>query len=137
MQGELSGDSTGDTLGDESLVMIQPEQHMLEPESKEEDTMHIMHDSPLGESQIEAHIESVMEMRLAVGSPIEEEQLDAQTSSTVTTVANAYPLEVWDVDGMVLQGASRQQEHDIPDQEWEELLEMVEHPYLDQHIDEV
>ena len=39
----------GDTLGDESLVTIQPEQHMMEHESTEEDTMHIMHDSPLGE----------------------------------------------------------------------------------------
>ena len=38
-----------DTLGDESLVTIQPEQHMMEPESAEEDTMDIRHDISLGE----------------------------------------------------------------------------------------
>ena len=79
---------------------------------------------------MEAHIESVMDMRLTLGSAIEEEQSDALTSSTVTAVADPYPLEVLEVDGIVLQGASRQQEHDMPDQEWEELLEMVEHPSL-------
>ena len=52
-------------------------------------------------------------------------------------IADPYPLEVLEVDGIVLQGASRQQEHDIPDQEWEELLEMVEHPSVCRHIDEV
>ena len=46
----------------------------------------------------------------------------------VTTIVDPYPLEVLEVDGIVLQGASRQQEYDIPDQEWEEKLEMVEHP---------
>ena len=46
-------------------------------------------------------------------------------------VANPYPLEMLEVDGIVLQGASRQQEHCIPDQEKDELLEMVEHPSLD------
>ena len=73
VQGEQSGDSTGDTLGDESLVTIQPEQHMMEPESAKEDTMHIMHDSPLRESQMEAHIESMMDMWLTLGSATEEE----------------------------------------------------------------
>ena len=91
MQGEQSGDSTGDTLGDESLVTIQPEQHMMEPESAEEDTMHIMHDSPLGESQMEAHIESMMDMQLTLGSSIEEEQADAHTLSTVIGVVDPYP----------------------------------------------
>ena len=33
VQGEQSGDSTGETLGDESLVTIQLEQHMMEHES--------------------------------------------------------------------------------------------------------
>ena len=46
---------------------------MMEPVSAEEDTMHIMHDSPLGESQMEAHIESMMDMRLTLGSAIDEE----------------------------------------------------------------
>ena len=82
----------GDTLGDESLVTIQPEQHMMEPLSAEEDTMHIMHDSPLGESQMEAHIESMMDIRLTLGSATKEEQSDAQTPSMVTTVADPYPL---------------------------------------------
>ena len=50
VQGELLGDSTGDTLGDETLVTIQPELYMMEPELVEEDSMHIIHDSPLGES---------------------------------------------------------------------------------------
>ena len=39
VQGEQSWDSTRDNLGDESLVTIQLEQHMMEPESAEEDTM--------------------------------------------------------------------------------------------------
>ena len=77
VQGEQSRESTGDTLGDESLLTIQPEQHRMEPKSAKEDTMHIMHDSPLGESQMEAHIESTMVMWLTLGSTIEEEQSDA------------------------------------------------------------
>ena len=99
--------------------------------------MHIMHDSPLRESQMEAHIESMMDMRLTLGSATEEEQSDAQTPSTVTAVANPYPLEMLEVDGIVLQGARGQQEHYIPDQERDELLEMVEHPSLGRHIDEL
>ena len=55
----------------------------------------------------------------------------------MTAVADPYPLEMMEVDGIVLQGASRQQEHDIPDQEWEELLDMVEHPSVGRHRDEV
>ena len=54
----------------------------------------------------------------------------------MTTVADPYPLEMLEVDGIVLQGASGQPEHYILDQE-RELLEMVEHPSLGQHIDEV
>ena len=50
MQCEQSGDSTRDTLDDESLVTIQLEQHVMEPELAEEDTIHIRHDIPLGES---------------------------------------------------------------------------------------
>ena len=63
----------GDTLGDESLVMIQPKQHMTELELAEEDTMHIMHDSPFEERHMEAHSESMMDMRLILGSSIKEE----------------------------------------------------------------
>ena len=109
---------------------------MMEPESVEEDTMHIMHDSPLGESHMEAHIESVMGMRLTLGLAIEEEQSDALTSCTVIAVVDPYPLEMLEVDGIFLQGARGQQEHYIPD-ERDELLEMVEHPSLGRHIDEV
>ena len=83
------------------------------------------------------HIEPMRDMRLTLGSTIEVEQLDGLTSSTVTTVADPYPLELLEVDGIVLQGASRQREHDIPDQEWEELLDMVEHPFVGRHRDEV
>ena len=100
-------DSTGDTLGNESLVTIQPEQHMMEPKSAEEDTMHIRHDSPLGESQMEAHTGSMMRTQLTLGSAIEE-QSDAHTSSMVIAVANPYPLEMVEVDGIVRQGASGQ-----------------------------
>ena len=75
---------------------------MMEPESTEEDTMHIRHDIPLGESQMSAHIESMMDIRLTLGSAIEVEQSNAQTSSTVTAVADPYPLEVLEVDGIVL-----------------------------------
>ena len=92
--------------------------------------MHIMHDSPLGESQMEAHIESVMDMRLTLGSAIEEEQLDALTLSTVIALVDPYPLGMLEIDGIVLQGVSRHHEHYIPDQERDELLDMVEHPLL-------
>ena len=116
-----------DTMGDQSLVTIQPEQHMMEPESAEEDTMDIRDDISLSEVQMGAHIESMVDMRLTLGPATEEEQSDAQTPSTVTAIANPYPLEMLEVDGIVLQGARGQQEHYIPD-ERDELLEMVEHP---------
>ena len=80
----------------------------MEHESTEEEAMHIMHDSLLRESQMEAHIESMMDMRLTFGTTIEEEHSDAQTPSTVTAVADPYPLEVLEVDGMGLQGAKGQ-----------------------------
>ena len=131
MQGEQLGDCIRDTLGDESLVMIQSEQHMMEPELAEEDTIHIRHDIPLGEIQMGAHIEPMMDMRLTLGSAFEEEQSDAQTP-----VADPYPLETLEVDGIVLQGARGQQEFYVLD-ERDELLEMVEHPSLGRHIDEV
>ena len=54
----------------------------------------------------------------------------------MTAVADPYPLEMLEVDGIVLQGARGQQEFYIPD-ERDELLEMVEHPSLGRHIDEV
>lgn len=108
----------------------------MEPESTEEDTIHIRYDIPLGESQMDAHIEPMRDMRLTLGSAIEVGQSDALTSSTTIAVADPYPLEVLEVDGILLQGASRQQEHDIPDQEWEELLDM-EHPSVGRHRDEV
>jgi len=66
--GEKSGDSTRDTLGDESLVTIQPEKHMMEHELAKEEAMHIMHDSPLGEIQMEAHTEFVMDVQLPLRS---------------------------------------------------------------------
>ena len=66
--------------------------------------MHIMHDSPLRESQMKAHIESMMDMLLTLGSATKEEQSDAQTPSTVTTVVDPYPLEMLEVDGIVLKG---------------------------------
>ena len=56
---------------------------------------------------MEAKIASMMDMRLTLGSAIEEEQSDALTSSTVIAVADPYPLEVFEVDGIVLQGNSR------------------------------
>ena len=54
---------------------------------------------------MEAHVESTMDIRLTL-EPIEEEQSDAQTSSTVTAVADPYPLEMLEVDGIVQHGAS-------------------------------
>ena len=62
VQGEQSGDCIGDTLGDESLVMIQSEQHMMEPELAKEDIIHIRYDIPLGEIQMGARIEPMMDM---------------------------------------------------------------------------
>ena len=105
----------GYTLGEESLVTIQLEQQVMEPDSIEEDTIHINHDTPLGESQMGTHIESMRDMWLTLGSAIEVGQSDALTSSMVTAVADPNPLEVLEVDGIVLQGARKQQEHDITD----------------------
>ena len=39
---------------------------MMEPELAEEDTMDIRHDISLGESQMGAHIEPMMDMRLTL-----------------------------------------------------------------------
>ena len=83
-------------------MTIQPQQYRMEPQLADDDTMPIMHDSPLGESQMEAHIESVMDMGLTLGSTIEEEQSDALTSSTVIAVADPYPLGMLEIDGIVL-----------------------------------
>ena len=77
---------------------------------------------------MEAHIDSMMDMWLTLGQAIEE-QSDAQTPSTVTAVTDPYPLEMLEVDGIVLQGARGQEEHYIPNEK-DELLEMVEHPSL-------
>ena len=55
----------------------------------------------------------------------------------MTAVTDPYPLEMLEVDGIVLQGSSRKQEHYITNQERDELLEMVEHPSLGRHTDEV
>ena len=73
MQGEHSKDSMGDIQDDQSLVMVQPEQHMVEHGAVEEDVMHIMHENPLGESQMEAHSEPVLDMWLPLGSAMEED----------------------------------------------------------------
>ena len=54
-----------------------------------------------------AHIEPMRDMRLTLGSAIKVGQSDALTSSTVTAVADPYPLEVLEVDGIVLHGGSR------------------------------
>lgn len=59
--GEQSGDSRGDIQDDESHVMIHHEQHMVEHESVKEEDMHNMHDDPFGESQLEDHVEPMME----------------------------------------------------------------------------
>ena len=76
----------------------------MEPESAEEDTIHIRHDIPLGESQMGAPIEPMRDMRLTLGSAIEVGQSDALTSSTVIAVVDPYPLEMLEFDGIVLQG---------------------------------
>ena len=88
-----------------SFVTIQPEQHMMEPELAEEDTMDIRHDISLGEIRMGTHIEPMMDMRLTLGLAFEEEQSDAQTPSAVTAVVDPYPIEMLEVDGIVLQGA--------------------------------
>ena len=81
---------------------------MKEPELVEEDTRDIRHDISLGEVQMGAHIEPMMDMRLKLGSAFEGQQLDAQTPSTVTAATNPYPMEMLEVDEMDLQGANRQ-----------------------------
>ena len=80
---------------------------MVEHESVEEEPMHVMHDSPLEESEMEARIEFVMDMRLTLGSTIEEEPTDAWTSSMVTVVVDPYPQEMLEVDKVVLRESSR------------------------------
>ena len=86
---------------------------------------------------MDAHIEPMRDMQLTLGSAIEVEQSDALTLSAVTALADPYPLEMLEVDEIVLQGATRQQEHYIPNQEGDELLETVEHPLMGRHSDEV
>ena len=54
-------------------MTIQPEQHVMEPDSAEKGTIHIKHDIPLGESQMGAHVEPMRDMRLTLGSSIEVE----------------------------------------------------------------
>ena len=54
-------------------------------------------------------------MRLTLGLTIEEEKTDIRTSSMVTIVADIYPQEMLEVDGIVLQEVSRQQEYAISD----------------------
>ena len=83
-------------------MTIRLEQQVMEPESTEEDTIHIRHNIPLGESQMGSHIEPMRDMRLTLGLAIEVGQSDALTSSMVIAVADPYPLEVLEVDGIVL-----------------------------------
>ena len=52
-------------------MTIQLERQVMEPESTEEDIIHIRHDIPLGESQMGAHIEPMKDMRLTLESAIE------------------------------------------------------------------
>ena len=49
---------------------------MVEHGAVEEDVMHIMHDSPLGESQMGFHNEPVLDLQLTLGSAMEEEMLE-------------------------------------------------------------
>ena len=51
----------------------------MEPESTEEETIHIRNDIPLGEIQMGTHIESMRDMRLTLGSPIEVGQWELIT----------------------------------------------------------
>ena len=87
-----------------------------------------MHDSPLGESQMEVHIEFLMDVLLHLGSAMGEEKMDVRASSMETVVVDTYPHKMLEVDGIVLREASIQQDHEIPNQERDDVLDMVEHP---------
>ena len=84
MQGEQSEDSTRDIQDDQSLVMIQPKKYIMKHGAAEREDMHIMHDSPLGESQMEAHIEFVMDVQLPLGSAMGKEQTDVCVENHTT-----------------------------------------------------
>ena len=57
---------------------------------------------------MEAHIESVKDVRIPLGSAIGEEQANVWESSMVAVVANTYPQEMLEVEGIVLQESSIQ-----------------------------
>lgn len=75
----------------------------MEQESAKEDDVHNMHDEPFGESQLEVHIEPVMDEQPSLGSAIDEEQTDVQTDSRVAVFADTCPQEVLEVDRIILQ----------------------------------
>lgn len=81
----------GDIQGDESLVKIQHEQHMVEHESAEEDDNHNIHDEPFVESQLEVYVEPMIEEneQPSFGQVIDEEQKNAQIAIKVVVLAHS------------------------------------------------
>lgn len=76
-------------------MMIQHGEHIEEHESLEEDGVHSVHDEPFLESQLEAHVESMMEQdeKSSFGQTIDEEQIDAQATGRAAVLLGNNPLQ--------------------------------------------
>lgn len=82
--GEQSVSPMGDIQDDESPVMIQQEQHMVEHESVEDNDMHSMHDEPMMEEDEQP----------SLGPAINAEQADVQRTHRTAVFANTCPQEL-------------------------------------------
>lgn len=133
--GEQLVDPMGDTQDGVSLVMSQHERHMVEHESAEKDDVHSMHVEPFWESQLEVHIEPMMEEeeKTPLGPTIGGEQ--AATREVV--FADIGHQEVLELDRTFLQVTSRPEEYGAFRQMTEDFLEMVVHPSLGLPTDEL
>jgi len=80
-------------LQDEQL-MIQHEEYIEECESVKEDDMHGVNDEPLLESQLEAHVEPMMDEdeQLSFGLAIDKEQTNAQAVNRAIVILDSIPL---------------------------------------------
>lgn len=75
--------------------MIQHGEHIEEHESIEEDAMHSMHDEPFLESQLEAHVEPMIEAdeHPYLGSAIIEGKTNIQVACRVVVLLDKNPLQ--------------------------------------------
>lgn len=97
--------------------------------------MHSMHDERFVESQLEVHVESMIEEdeQSSFAPGIDEEQTNAQTTSRVVVFAGTCRQGVLESDRIVLQEVGRLEKHGDPCQ----MREMVVHSSLGLPIDEL